>query len=162
MTHRRTSFAAIFLAAGLALAGASAGAQESTPAANSALHVYRFIVNRLAFLEQCAHIDKPNVAAYADAFRAYSLEATPIADRTFAILREEAARAGKNSDYFARSMFDIGRETRARFMDIAEKDSHAFTTGCRGVPRLVQEHRQGFRPIPDLFPDQMREIDEWK
>jgi hypothetical protein len=162
MAFRRSRLAAFAFAAAVSLGGLSAGAQQNAGAADSALFVYRFIVNRLAFLEQCAQTDKPNVAAYADAFSASSQETTPIADRAFAILREEAARAGTSADHFARSMFDIGRETRARFMEMAEKDPIAFTIGCRAVPRLVQERRQGFKPIPELFPDQMRTIDEWK
>ena len=93
---------------------------------------------------------------------AHRREATPIADRAFAILREEAVRARKDSDGFAQGMFDIGRESRLQFVEMSEKDPVAFAIGCRAAPRLVQEHRQGFKPIRDLFPDRMRDIDEWK
>jgi len=140
----------------------NAGAQDDPPAVISALFIYRFIVNRLAFLEECAQIDRPNVSAYSEAFSNFSLDATPIADRTFAILHEESARAKESSDSFSRRMFDIGRQARRLLMDNAAKNSMAFTIGCREVPPAMREHAEGFRPIRSQFPEQMRVIDAGK
>ena len=138
------------------------GGGGDPPAARSALFIYQFIVNRLAFLEECAQVDKPNISAYSEAFSNFSLEATPIADRTFAILHEESARAKESSDSFSRRMFDIGRLARKQLMDNAEKNSMAFTIGCREVPPAMREHAEGYRPIRSQFPEHMRAIDQWK
>ncbi len=135
---------------------------KNSPAAVSAFFIYQFIVNRLAFLEECAQIDKANISAYSEAFSNFSLEATPIADRAFAILHEESVRAGKSSDGFSRRMFDVGRDARKQLMDNAEKNSMAFTIGCREVPQMMREHAEGFKPIRNQFPDHMRAIDDWK
>ena len=135
---------------------------KNSPAAVSAFFIYQFIVNRLAFLEECAQVDKPNISAYSEAFSNFSLEATPIADRTFAILHEESARAKETSDNFSRRMFDVGRAARKQLMDNAEKNSMAFTVGCRMAPPAMREHAEGFKPIRNQFPDHMRAIDEWK
>ena len=135
---------------------------KNSPGAVSALFIYQFIVNRLAFLEECAQVDKPNVSAYSEAFSTFSLEATPIADRAFMILHEESMRAKKTSDGFARRMFDVGRAARKQLMDNAEKNSMAFTIGCRLAPPAMREHAEGFKPIRNQFPDHMRAIDEWK
>ncbi|MFZ0694259.1 MAG: hypothetical protein WAN51_08940 [Alphaproteobacteria bacterium] len=168
---------AIAVAAGVILAAADApaqntamqsasaqnpGAHEDPPAATSALFIYQFIVNRLAFFEECAQIDKPNISAYSEAFSNFSLDATPIADRAFAILHDESARAKETSDSFSRRMFDVGRDARKELMDNAEKNSIAFTIGCRMAPPAMREHAEGFKPIRNQFPDHMQAIDAWK
>ena len=138
------------------------GRQEDSPAARSAFFIYQFIVNRLAYLEECAHVDKPNFSAYGEAFSNFSLEATPIADRVFAILHEESARAKESSDSFSRRMFSVGRDALQQLMDNARKNEMAFTIGCRLVPTAMREHAEGYKPIRTQFPDHMRAIDEWK
>ena len=184
MTALRTRLGAAVVAAGFAIlvaafAGGAAKAEETAahdgvpapsnavPPANSktessATFIYTYIVKRLAFLEECAQADKPYAGSYSGAWESYSKEATPVADRAYGILREEFSRAGRSADNFADAMFEIGRGVRSQFMDMAEKDETAFALGCRGVPRMIRDHSYGFKPLEQLFPDQMRDVNEWR
>jgi hypothetical protein len=130
----------------------------------SAARVWVFIGQQIALLSECSEFDfdKGNAAAYADATELYFQQNAPLMDRTDRIIQEENRRDGKTPEYMVNILFDL--QKRAADGAAAERthDPASFVVFCRAAPRRIRSQTGVFRPIAAQFPDEMRDIDEWK
>jgi hypothetical protein len=130
----------------------------------SAARVWVFIGQQIALLSECSEFDfdKGNTVAYADATELYFEQNAPLMDRADRIIQEENRRDGKTPEYMVNILFDLQKRAADGAAAERTRDPASFVVFCRAAPRRIRGQTGAFRPIATQFPDEMRDIDDWK
>ena len=144
------------------LCAAEASAAGPPRVVQSALAIDAYTSDQLAMLHQCAAADAKNAGAYKAAATEYLDEVAPTTDRVDAILRTEATRAGQKSAYYILQATARGRTATSNAAKDIKSDPATYLIVCRGLPTLKRQHLVMFRPLREIMPIQMADLDNWK
>jgi hypothetical protein len=128
----------------------------------SAARVWSFIGQQIALLGECSEFYKENAIAYVDATERYFQRNAPLMDRADRIIQEENLRDGKTPEYIVNILFDLQKRAADGAAAEHTRDPASFAAFCRKAPGLIRSQTGAFRPIAAQFPDEMRDIDDWK
>ena len=141
-------------------ADASAGAPPRV--VQSALAVDAYTSDQLAMLHQCAAADAKNAGTYNAAATEYLDEIAQTTDRVDTILRQEATRAGQKSAFYILQATARGHSATSNAAKDMKSDPATYLIVCRGLPTLKRQHLVMFRPLREIMPIQMADLDNWK
>jgi len=128
----------------------------------SAARVWGFIGEQIALLSECSEFYKENATAYVDATERYFQRNALLMDRADRIIQEENRRDGKPPEYILNILFDLQKRAAEGAAAERTRDPAGFVVFCRAAPRRIRSQTGAFRPIAAQFPDEMRDIDDWK
>jgi hypothetical protein len=128
----------------------------------SAARIWGFIGEQIALLSECSEFSKENATAYIDATERYFQRNALLMDRADRIIQEENRRDGKTPEYIVNILFDLQRRAADGAAAERARDPATFVVFCRKAPGLIRSQTGVFRPIAAQFPDEMRDIDDWK
>lgn len=137
-------------------------AQDYSKALDSAAFVHAAISGVVAVLTQCAVYDMQNLDSYTKLQTQYMDENKVLRNRLMTIMRAETVRNGYSLETLQKMLLDMG----AKGLEMAEKQHREnpglFLSNCRVQWEVHDRGLAAYKPIRELYPIQMRTIDEWK